>query len=115
MAENFKIKLGTSYLYGSLVGGQLNHMEFDRPVKKLRTPIETLLGAEVDNNEVMFDQMWAGGVLTFTNKGGYPIGFDVAISNDYSGDYFPLVVEEYGDIANEHYFDPEEPEQPEEP
>lgn len=110
MAANYKIKLGTSYLYGSLVGGQLNRMEFDKPVKKLRTPIETMLGAEVDNNEVMFDQMWAGGVLTFPNKGGYPNAFDVAIANDYSGDYFPLVVEEYGDQVNEHYFDPETPE-----
>lgn len=109
MAENFKIKLGTSYLFGSLVGGSLNHMEFDRPVKKIRTPIETFIGAEVDNNDIMIDTMWPGGVLTFPNKAGYPKALDVAISDDYSGDYFPLVVEEYGDVANEDYFDPETP------
>ena len=110
MAANYKLKLGTSYLYGSLVGGSLNKMEFDRPVKKVRTPIETMIGATVDNNDVIIDQMWAGGVLDFPNKGGYPVALDVAISNDYLGDYFPLVVEEYGDQANASYFEPETPE-----
>lgn len=116
MAANYAVKVGSSYLFGSLTAGELNHMEFDRPVKKIRTPIETMIGAEIDNTGVLIDSMWAGGVLTFPNNAGYPIALDVVVSDSYGDDYYPLVVEEYGDVANEDYFDviiPETPEPPE--
>lgn len=110
--QDFKIKLGMSYLYASLSPGSTgNKIKFDKPVKKLRAPMG--FGFDYDNEgaDFTFDWIPDGGELEFPNKGGYPQAFSISCPNDLLlGSRLVIDVIEYGDQANEHYFDPEEPE-----
>ena len=113
--QEFTVKLGMSYLYGSLVPQSTgNKISFDRPVKKLRAPMG--IGLDYDNEGTDLTFVWIpeGGTLEFSNQGGYPQEFSITCpDNLLDGSKLVLDVVEYGDQANEHYFDPVEPEQPE--
>lgn len=106
MAANYKIKLGTDYLYGSLLPSAGNHIEFDKPVKRLRAPGGVGLCYDVDGTDTLFDYIAEGGEIEFANKGGYPISMDILTPN--SETQATLGVVEYGDVANPDYFKPEE-------
>ena len=109
MAANFKIKLGMSYLYGSLLSPDATHIEFDKPVKKLRAPAGVGLTYDNEGTDTVFDYANSGEEIEFPNIGGYPIALDIIPGNDFSGDLFPLSVVEYGDVANPDYFKKIEP------
>ena len=108
MAANFKIKLGTDYLFGSLLASAANPIEFDKPVKRLRAPGGVGFAYDKEGTDTLFDYVTEGNEIEFANKGGYPIKFDIMTPN--SETEISLGVVEYGDAANEHYFDPETPE-----
>lgn len=112
--QEFKIKLGMSYLYGSLSPDSTgNKIKFDRPVKKLRAPMG--LGFDYDNEgtDSIYDWIGEGGELEFPNKGGYPQVFSITCPNNLlDGSKLVVDVIEYGDQVNERYFDPETPEEP---
>ena len=109
MAANYKIKLGTDYLYGSLIPSAGNHIEFDKPVKKLRTPGGVALTYDDNGTDTVFDYIVEGGQIEFANKGGYPISMDIMPPN--SDTEVTLGVIEYGDDVNATYFAPETPEE----
>ena len=106
MAANFKIKLGTDYLYASLTPSASNHIEFDKPVKKLRAPGGVGLCYDDNGTDTLFDYVTEGGTVEFCNKGGYPKEFDIMPPN--SDTQVTLAVVEYGDDENPEYFVPEE-------
>lgn len=109
MAANFKIKLGMTYLYGSLLSSPAaTHMEFDKPIKKLRAPAGAGLSYDNEGTDTVFDYIVEGGEVEFPNIGGYPVAFDIIPPDSFSGDLFPLSVVEYGDAANPAYFTPED-------
>ena len=108
MAANYKIKLGPTYLYGSLLTPAATHIEFDRPVKKLRAPAGVGLTYDNEGTDTVYDYIIEGGSAEFPNIGGYPAEFDIIPPDSFSGDMFPLSVEEYGDAVNPDYFKPEE-------
>ena len=112
-AQDFKIKLGMSYLYGSLNPESIgNRIKFDRPIKKLRAPMG--VGFDYDNEgaDLIFDWVGEGGEIEFSNKGGYPQEFSIACpASLLGGSKLVLDVVEYGDVGNAHYFDPETPDE----
>ena len=110
MAANFKIKLGMTYLYGSLLSPAATHIEFDKPVKKLRAPAGVGLSYDNEGTDTIFDYANAGEEISFPNIGGYPVALDIIPPDSFTDELFPLSVVEYGDDANSDYFDPIIPE-----
>lgn len=110
MAANFKIKLGMSYLFGSLLTPNATHIEFDRPVRKLRAPAGVGFSYDNEGTDTVFDYVEAGKEVEFPNIGGYPKEFDIIPPDSFTDELLPLSVTEYGDFANDSYFDKVEPE-----
>lgn len=110
MAANYKIKLGMTYLYGSLLTPAATHIEFDKPVKKLRAPAGVGLTFDNEGTDTVFDYVEAGKEISFPNNGGYPVALDIIPPDSFTDDLFPLSVVEYGDAANDDYFEVIEPE-----
>lgn len=108
VGQEFKVKLGMSYLYGSLTPNSTgNKIKFDRPVKKLRAPMG--LGFDYDNEgtDLTFDWVAEGGEIEFSNQGGYPQEFSITCPDSLlDGSKLVLDVVEYGDVANDDYFVP---------
>ena len=110
MSANIKIKLVMTYLYGSLLTPVATHIEFDKPVKKLRAPVGVGLSYDNEGTDTIFDYVEAGKEIEFPNIGGYPQAFDIIPPDSFADDLLPLSVSEYGDVANADYFKPVEPE-----
>ena len=110
--QDFTIKLGMSYLYGSLIPESAgNKIKFDRPVKKLRAPMGVGFDYDNEGTDLTFDWVGEGGEIEFSNNGGYPQEFSITCPNNLlDGSKLVLDVVEYGDAANEDYFVPEIPE-----
>lgn len=108
MAANYKIKLGMTYLFGSLLTPDATHIEFDKPVKKLRAPAGVSFTYDNEGTDTIFDYVIEGNEIEFPNNGGYPKEFDILPPNSFEGVDFPLSVVEYGDDTNPDYFKPEE-------
>ncbi|MBO7275632.1 MAG: hypothetical protein J6V15_04590 [Clostridia bacterium] len=110
MSANFTLKLGMTYLYGSLLTPVATHIEFDKPVKKLRAPVGVGLSYDNEGTDTIFDYVEAGKEIEFPNIGGYPQAFDIIPPDSFADDLLPLSVSDYGDVANADYFKPVEPE-----
>lgn len=108
MSANFKIKLGMTYLYGSLLTPAATHIEFDKPVKKLRAPAGVGFSYNNEGTDTIFDYVEAGKEIEFPNIGGYPQAFDIIPPDSFVDELLPLSVSEYGDVTNADYFKPVE-------
>ena len=100
MAANYEKKIGASYNFGTFEADTPIEAEFDKPVKEIRVPLSlSLLAGSVPD---FFTGIAEGGSLKFPNVGGYPVKFM------FGGDATnPCIVDviEFGDVANEAYFD----------
>ena len=101
MAANFVSKHGNAYNFGTFAEDTPLDIEFDKPVKELRIPL-TLVFLAGSAPSIYDATAFDGEVVKFPNIAGYPIKFKVGgtASNDCI-----IAVNEYGDAANEHYFD----------
>ena len=100
MAANYVKKIGASYNFGTFAADTPIEAEFDKPVKELRVPLA--LGLLAGSLPELFTGINEGGSLKFPNIGGYPNKF--IFSGESANDCMVDVIE-YGDVANEQYFD----------
>lgn len=105
MAANFVKKIGNSYNFGVFQADTPIEAEFDKPVKEIRVPLslDLIAGSQLEP----FTYIPEGGSVSFPNIGGYPIKFTFGgtAANNCLVD-----VVEYGDAANDDYFEVIEPE-----
>ena len=105
MAANFLKKIGNSYNFGVFESDTPIEAEFDKPVKEIRVPLalDLLAGSMPE----AFSHIPEAGSVKFPNIGGYPVKFTFGgtATNTCLVD-----VVEYGDAANDDYFDVIEPE-----
>lgn len=101
MAANFVSKHGNAYNFGTFEADTPLDIEFDKPVKELRIPL-TLDFLAGSTPEVYDSSSYNGEIVKFPNIGGYPIKFKVGGTADND---CIIAVNEYGDVANEDYFE----------
>lgn len=105
MAANFVKKIGNSYNFGVFAADTPIEAEFDKPVKEIRVPLAVdLLAGSVPE---AFSSIPEGGTIKFPNIAGYPI--KMTLGGTATNNCLVEVVE-YGDAANEDYFEVIEPE-----
>ena len=100
MAANYVKKVGASYNFGTFAADTPIEAEFDKPIKELRVPLA--LGLLAGSLPELFTGINECGSLKFPNIGGYPNKF--IFSGEAANDCMVDVIE-FGDVANEHYFD----------
>lgn len=103
MSANYTKKHGNVYDFGDFESDTPKEIEFDKPVKEIRIPLAMAFLAG-STPSVYDSAAYDGDIMKFPNIGGYPIKFKVGGT---AGNNCTIAVNEYGDAANEHYFDEE--------
>lgn len=104
MAANFVKKSGASYDFGTYADATTPiAAEFDFPVKRIRVPMDTsILGGSSLLSASVITWIPACDSMSFPSVAGYPKRI---MFGGGAGDPCKVDVEEFGDVANEHYFD----------
>lgn len=101
MAANYEAKYGNVYYFGDFEEDTPLEIEFDKPVKAIRCPVQfAILGG--DPPAPIDGTSFEGEEIKFPNIGGYPIKMTLGGT---AGANCMIVVNEFGDAANAHYFD----------